>query len=113
MKTLTFEELEARLGSAEIRRRKLSNAGRKGAAARVAYTTYDLCGGPLDGQKVSLAGPSSAVLCLRGRFGRYTAASELPTHEARAAAAQLDAAWREAKGRRWLEPAHQLHWQDL
>lgn len=112
MKTLTFEELEARLGSAEIRRRKLANAGRKGAA-RVTHTTYDLVGGPLDGQKVSLTGPCSAVLCLRGQFGRYTAAFELSTHEARTAAAQLDSAWREAKGRRWHEPTHQLHWQDL
>lgn len=110
---LTFDELEARLGPAEIKHRKLSNAGRKGAASRCFTKRYDLIGGPLDGRALQLTSPNTAVFCMHGRVGRYTAAYELATQEERYRAEKLNAAWREARGLRWHNEALQLHWQDL
>ena len=110
---LTFDELEARLGSAEIKRRKRANAGRKGAAARLIHKDYALAGGPLDGQVVSLTGPSTAVLALRGCMGRYTHAENLSDPMSREVALRLDRFWRNATRLRRHEEARQLYWQDL
>lgn len=109
----TFDEALARLSPAEITRRKLANAGRKGAASRVFGKLYELAGGPLDGKRLRLTSPSTGVLTLHGETGRYTAVHEITDPMRREVCRGLDMHWRNAHRVRWHEEARLLHWEVL
>jgi hypothetical protein len=117
---LTFEEMEKRLGPAEVLRRKRAYAGQKGAKARQVHRNYILVGGPLDGQTVSLSGPSTGVMSIGAYFGRYTQAQHLASEKERPKAARKDNTWiKEHRSEAYpygpgREPvALQLHWDTL
>lgn len=113
MRTLTLDEALADLSPAEITRRKLSNAGRKGAASRTYSKRYALKGGPLDGKQLSLTSPSTGVLTLHGETGRYTSSYEIAGPVHREWCRMADALWRDANNVRWYEEARLLHWESL